>query len=393
MPPRVVRRAFGLAWVLAFMLTAACRGSSSGGGPGTGGSGATGGAATDGGATGGTATGRGSGVDAGASDSGGDQIASGGRDSPANGGNASGGGGMKGGSPGAGGGAAGGALAGGTTGSAGGMGGAGSDSADAPQPSPGCRLAKAQPPERTTDATFGLAVARKFPPTYDGVTPMPLIFALHATNFPASYAVMDLVKDQPMAARYVIVAPQEKLENPSNFEGREPADFSQMMANVLDELCVDQGRIFAVGNGSGGRALVRWTSYMARATATPTVPPVRAFAMVGTFIGGNAGPHPGTTIFIHPLTSNNSRAVGDEDGTKALAVFLKRNQCSEATVPVAAASCVAEGMPVDPGCVDFEGCALPFRFCHHDDLTKQTSGDPWTCMASPAIYQFFERFL
>jgi hypothetical protein len=273
------------------------------------------------------------------------------------------------------------------------MGGAGSGSADAPQPSPGCRLANAQPPERTTDATFGLAVARKFPPTYDGVTPMPLIFALHATNFPASYAVMDLVKDQPMAARYVIVAPQEKLDNPSNFEVRESADFSQMMANALDELCVDQRRIFAVGNGSGGRALVRWTSYMARATATPAVPPVRAFAMVGTFIGGNAGANPVTTIFIHPLTSNNSRAVGDEDGTKALAVFRKRNQCSETTVPVAAASCVAEGMPVNPGCVDFEGCALPFRFCHHDDLTKQTSGDPWTCMASPAIYQFFERFL
>jgi len=48
---------------------------------------------------------------------------------------------------------------------------------------------------------------------------------------------------------------------------------------------------------------------------------------------------------------------------------------------------------VNPGCVDFEGCTQPLRFCHHDDLSGQNNGDPWSCVATPAIYQFFSLFL
>lgn len=373
LPRLMVRPSHGFGWVVS-LLAAACGDAASPAARGTGGLGARGGSANG---------------DAAISDTGGAGSAeAGARDSGAQADVAPGGG--KGGIAGSSGGTG---VEEGTAGGAGGMGGVRPGDTMVAQPSPGCRLANGQPPERTTEATFGLEVVRKFPPAYDGVTPMPLIFALHATNFTATSAVMNLVKDQPMAARYVVVAPHEKPDIPSNFEVRQPADFSQMMANILGQLCVDQQRIFAVGNGSGGRALVRWTGYLAHATAAPAVPPLRAFAMVGTYIAGNPGPDPVTTIFIHPLTSNNSRSVGDEDGSKALAAFRKRNQCGETSVPVAAASCLAGGMPVNPGCVDFEGCALPFRFCQHDDLTNQSSGDPWTCMASPAIYQFFERFL
>jgi len=151
--------------------------------------------------------------------------------------------------------------------------------------------------------------------------------------------------------------------------------------------------VFLVGNGSDGRALTNWISYLASPSTPPLVPPPRAYAMVGTVIGSaRNGALP--TIFIHPLTSRNSASLAsDADGTKALAYFRTRNTCAETSVPVTAASCVAGGMAVDPGCVDFDPCAQPFRFCHHSDLTNQNAGDPWTCMASPAIFQFFEPYL
>jgi len=254
-------------------------------------------------------------------------------------------------------------------------------------PSAGCATANAHPSERVFDSTVSLEIRRRFPSAYDGVTPMPLIFALHATNYSAAGMTIYLVNDQPMADRYVVVAPQENL-SPANFESRRVADFSTMLTNVLNELCIDERRVFGVGNGSGGRVIIKWNS---TSSAQVGIPALRAIAMVGTYIVGfQAAPLP--IIFIHPLTSTNSANVaGDADGSKALKAFRTRNGCGESSVPVSAASCSGGG--VNPGCVDFDGCTQPLRFCHHDDLSGQSGGDPWSCVATPAIYQFFSRFL
>jgi len=251
-------------------------------------------------------------------------------------------------------------------------------------------MGNAHPPEHVVDSAVNLEIRRKFPSTYDGVTPMPLIFALHATNYSATGMITYLVKDQPMADSYVVVAPQENLNLiPANFETRKAADFSTMLTNALNELCIDQRRVFGVGNGSGGRAIVIWNS---TSSAQVGIPALRAIGMVGTYIVGPKGA-PIPIVFIHPLTSTNSASVGDADGSKAIKAFRTRNACGESSVPVTATSCTAGGMPVDPGCVDFDGCAQPLRFCHHDDLTGQSGGDPWSCVATPAIYQFFSPFL
>ena len=132
------------------------------------------------------------------------------------------GGGASGGGPGGSGGTAGvegtGATAGTGVGGAGpggggGQGAGGADGGATPLPSAGCATANAHPSERVIDSTVGLEIRRKFPSAYDGVTPMPLIFALHATNYSASGMIAYLVTDQPMADRYVVVAPQENLSS------------------------------------------------------------------------------------------------------------------------------------------------------------------------------------
>jgi len=48
---------------------------------------------------------------------------------------------------------------------------------------------------------------------------------------------------------------------------------------------------------------------------------------------------------------------------------------------------------VNPGCVDFDACAAPLRWCQHDDPIQSTAGDPWPCFASAAIFEFFAPYL
>jgi hypothetical protein len=60
---------------------------------------------------------------------------------------------------------------------------------------------------------------------------------------------------------------------------------------------------------------------------------------------------------------------------------------------VSVPGCVSGGKTVNPGCVDFDACTAPLRFCHHDDPIGMTTGDPWPCFATAAIYQFFEPYL
>jgi hypothetical protein len=267
----------------------------------------------------------------------------------------------------------------GTGGGAGGAGGSG----DAPMPSAGCALAIAKPETFTSTSKF--AVARSFPTSYDGVTPMPLIVGLHATSSTGSIMSSLLSNGQPGAERYVIAAPYAGNGAGLTFESVRMADVVSFVDDTLAELCVDRHRIFGAGNGSGGRVLIQLADELIRTSSLR----FRAMGVVGTFYGGGHNPYP--TIFIHPLSSLNSRGVAqDEDGTKALQLFLTRNACGTTSTPVSVAGC-ASNPSVTPGCVDFDGCSAPLRWCHHNE--NVTVGDPWPCFATAAIYQFFEPYL
>ena len=291
--------------------------------------------------------------------------------------------GTSGGTAGAGGSAAGaGGSAAGAGGSAAGAGGSG----DAPMPSTGCALAIPKP--ATLSETSGFEVTRKFPTTYDGVTPMPLIVALHATNYSANNMAAMLLNGQPAAERYVIVAPSAGSPSLMTFEDVPITKVASFLGDTLAELCVDQRRIFGAGNGSGGRVVIKLADQIMR-SGSPAGVRFRAMGVVGTYYGGGLNPYP--TIFIHPLSSLNSRGVAqDEDGTKALQLLLTRNACGGSSAPVSVAGCASIPL-VNPSCVDFDECSAPLRWCHHNENT--TVGDPWPCFATAAIYQFFEPYL
>lgn len=244
-------------------------------------------------------------------------------------------------------------------------------------PSPGC--ARAEPGGPDSDGT----VRYVLPAAYDGKTPLPLVFFLHATNILND--VTRLTTD-PRSAQYVLAGPQAVgAMSLGTFEGGRP-DIEALLNKVLSQVCADQNHVFVGGNGSGGRVVMSWVAQHQKQAAPATL---RAAAMVGTFYGNSAPLLP--VLFVHSTQSNNSRALAqDEDGTKAAKKLATFNGCGEVSTPVAAAGCSVNQVPIDPGCVDYQDCVEPFRFCHHDDVSNQSSGDPWPCIASSAIFDFFE---
>jgi hypothetical protein len=55
------------------------------------------------------------------------------------------------------------------------------------------------------------------------------------------------------------------------------------------------------------------------------------------------------------------------------------------------AGCTRSGTAVNPGCVDFDDCAAPLRWCQTDDPIQSSAGDLWPCFSSAAIFEFFGR--
>jgi hypothetical protein len=258
----------------------------------------------------------------------------------------------------------------------------GAASGHAPIPSPGCALASATP---TLPDTISLPTQLALPPGYDGVTPRPLLIHLHATG---GGGEISLFKADPLIGpAYVLAGPQARTGGVYSFES--VPKITNVLTSILDELlasvCVDESRVFATGNGSGGRVLTSWVAARDKAQNSLRF---RALAAVGAYYGKYAW-QPTPLLFIHGLQSRYSANVaGDEFGTKAFAILSGMNACGEASTPVSADQCPAQAAD-DPGCVDLEGCAAPFRFCHFEGKAED---DVWPCFATKAIAQFFEPF-
>ncbi len=223
-----------------------------------------------------------------------------------------------------------------------------------------------------------------FPDAYDGVTPQPLIVALHATS---STVITQLTEDEPLRRRYVVLAPSAIAFGVSRFDDLpNTEELSELLEQVNDTFCIDETRIFGVGNGSGGRFLMQWVSArdgMQRNTE-PREPRFFATALVSSFTSSwDWLPRP--TLFIHGIDAADG---SDPDGTQGLALLREQNECTAAATAITGIGCEDEA--IHPGCVDFAECSADLRWCQHDDPSQAQAGDPWPCFASSAIRQFFD---
>jgi hypothetical protein len=228
-----------------------------------------------------------------------------------------------------------------------------------------------------------------FPPSYNPSTPTPLAFAFHGagrTNVDQRMVDSRTVGSE-LEANY-IVAYMKSAGNAWDLNTDYPR-FEAALEQIEAIACVDTAHLFAFGHSSGAQFIVQMLG-------NPNVRETRfaAIAPVSSSDYGNPAWSPVPTLLIHGL--NDTARPGDADGAQDISQYAESNQCSGGTTPVAVPSCssLAGGVAVDPGCVQYNGCAAPTLFCNHDDPNYLDNGNPtnhgWPCFANSQIFQFFE---
>lgn len=349
--------------VSALTTVLAC--SSTGGGSPDGGAGGAGGIA--GGAGGGSPSG---GAASGGSPAGGTTNSGG---SPTGG--AAAGGSASGGAPNSSGGMApsGGGPASGGAGSGGEDGGSGGSVATAADPSPGC--SKGSQTFTVSNAKVG------YPDGYDGSTPFPVIFAFHAAGNNNSQ-LENQFGNTVIGDDHVMIYLQASGSG-WNFQ-MDRSRYETAYAQVLENGCVDQNRVFAVGHSSGAQMIVQLLC--GGVTDFDAVVPVASSVYCN---GWDAVP----ALVIHGLDDDERCAYGldDCDGRKDIVPYRSSNDCSETKIPTDLDVGSQCGGGINPGCVEFEGCSTPTYFCNHNDPQYSNTNHGIPCFATAAISDFLGR--
>lgn len=357
-----------------------------GGAPPTGGFVATGGVVSTGGdattatggamPTGGASTG-GSPASGGSSGSGGAGGSVGGSGQTAGGGAATGGGGGGAGGAGVSGAGGGGASGGGATTGGNGAGG----SSDAAMPSPGCGKAGRPSNGQVEVANTSLYM---FPPSYDGTTPFPLLIALHACGNPNTEFV-SLTNNTGFATDYVRSFPNTPDSGQcwSNYNG----DISRIISQydeLMNNYCIDQNHVFSIGHSSGAQMLVNILSHKSDADHLN----LKGVSPVAADPYNVADPMP--VLYIDGEMDNQRSANSARD---TVARFRTANGCedtSQSYTSVMECNSTDSGRPlVDPGCIIYDGCAVPTIWCSHNDPSYSGTQHGVPCFAMQAMDDFF----
>ena len=273
---------------------------------------------------------------------------------------------------------AGGATDAGASGSAGSE--AGANGGHMPVPSAGC--GKAGRPNGGLVTVAGSHIY-SFPSSYDGNTPMPLIIAFHAAGN-SNDQLRNITKGSALEQHFVMAFPKSQGNGWSLTA--DSAAIDARYDDLLQSYCIDESRVFATGHSSGAQLIVQ---LMCRGDDRfAAIAPVASSAYCMSW----SAPIP--SLIIHG-TNDHERANTnqDADGKKDLAPYLSSNHCGADTLPHEQAGCSSGGTQVDPGCVEYQGCAAPTIWCHHDDPQYSGTNHGWPCFANVAIDAFFTSLL
>jgi poly(3-hydroxybutyrate) depolymerase len=228
-----------------------------------------------------------------------------------------------------------------------------------------------------------------FPTGYDGSKPFPLLFAFHGAG--RSNLQMQTVDSRTVGSKLeanYILAYVKSAGNAWDLVTDYPR-FQAVRDQLLAERCVDTGNLFAMGHSSGAQFIAQMLGDNRTREAR-----LRAVAPVSSSLYNNPSWAPIPTLLTHGL--NDQMRMNDLNGAMDISQYAKSNQCSANTAPVDIGTCasIANGATVNPGCVEYQGCAATTLFCNHNDPNYIDNGTPtnhgWPCFANDEIFRFFE---
>jgi poly(3-hydroxybutyrate) depolymerase len=270
-----------------------------------------------------------------------------------------------------------------------GNGGQGGGSAGVGKASAGCSKGMGRPAGgAVSKSTYYLT----FPPSYDGTTPVPVLFGFHgcgAGNRGTSLETTEYVRrtaETPLASGYVVAVPISQDSggcwNYGNDMPRIKAAYDELVANY----CVDQGKVFATGHSSGANLIgeILNTSHTADARHFG----FKAVAPVAGSPQNIAAPIP-----VMYIQGTMDRERNSSDGANVVQRFTATNMCmSSYTAYSTVMGCMSEdgGVQVDPGCRLYDGCSVKTVWCRHNDPAYNGTMHGIPCFAAKAMHDFFQ---
>jgi poly(3-hydroxybutyrate) depolymerase len=250
--------------------------------------------------------------------------------------------------------------------------------------SAGCGLSQGQPQNFAVNSTI-----LTYPDGYDGSTPVPLVFGFHGAG--RTNLEQQTVDSQTLGSELeqnYVMAFVKSAGNAWDL-GTDYPRFQAIRTQILAQLCIDTDSVFAFGHSSGAQFIVQMLGdNRARETGFAAVAPVSSSNY------GNPDWSPVPTLLIHG--ENDTQRGGDANGAQDIRQYAQSNQCSDTTTQLNSPACnsITGRGPVDPGCVQYNGCAAPTLFCRHDDPNYIDNGNVtnhgWPCFANRQIFEFFE---
>ncbi len=286
----------------------------------------------------------------------------------------------------------GGASTGGSGGGSGGIGSGGSDGSGGgsglpdPQSSDGCgKTGSATGSSGSPLTVSGHQYYVKLPSGYDANTPYPTLIVFNPTNNPISWAEQSAGYEQNAAKDEAIrVYPHPANSSAGWGAGDEPF-FDAFYEKITADYCVDEARVFAAGESSGGD--------FASILGCEHADKLRAIAPCATKNVPQFPLNPGSrsctgqvaAIIIH---GQNDNVVGTANGPATRDFYTALNHCSSMSEPVPG---YTDSMS---NCVLFSGCddGFPVYWCSHTDPNYGGTNHGWPGFAANMTWETFSSY-
>ncbi len=255
------------------------------------------------------------------------------------------------------------------------------------KPSPGCGKPVAAAGAQTI---FSQGVKQPYlvglPPGYDGKKPQPLGFAFHGHD----RTHVDCRDDdcpgwQTVVASHAVVVYMKSIGEGWQPElARNTAYFSDVLARMKRDFCVDENRVFVAGTSSGAG--------FANHLGCKLGDQLLAIAPVHGELADRSAckGHP-AVVNIHGIAD---KLIPRAEGEKARDFFLDRNGCRHQAVPDVAGvtrtiTAARQAHRTEFTCVDYQGCReAPVRWCVHSEGGYEDLNHGWPTLGGQVIWEF-----
>jgi polyhydroxybutyrate depolymerase len=228
-----------------------------------------------------------------------------------------------------------------------------------------------------------------FPSSYDGSTPMPVVFGFHGCGGDnrgnaSRTEYSDLTRNNVLGQDYVVAIPISADSGGCWNYNTDIGRVRKLYDTLVENYCVDTDRVFATGHSSGAQFIVQLLQGNNSADAEHLN--FRGMAPVAA----SAYNH-NTPSAVMYVQGQRDTVRNNSNGKDVVDDFVAANGCSQESAPYAGVDgCQSDGTQVDPGCVEYSGCTKPTVWCSHNDPAYSGTSHGVPCFAAQAMDLFFK---